>query len=354
MGDMHLTNERQCPCCGSVIDGRFCKDCGQKVIEHKQTIWHFVIHFASDIFHYDGKFIKTLKVLLTRPGFLTVEYRKGVREKYLDPAKLYLFLSAIVFVVLITFEKPESTITKISDPKIVYFIDSARAALQTDSAFRAKINNNPARHAIIKSTLNGCPIEILEVPDMMKHGERYYDSIQNTLPPEKRSTGYKRYKERKLVRAYEVYDTAPYNYAKKRHEKINLVIPKSFFISMPFFVIGLLILNYKKRKRYPSAYHAIFTLHFYSTVWVFIMLDSIIAIFLEHPETAAIYSIIAYTILSGCMVYLFVAMLRFYEDKWWLTLIKAIILTGFTILYSILVLYTLREYHILSLGAIEA
>lgn len=352
MEEMGIAKEQTCANCGSAIDGKFCKQCGQKVIEHNQSLWHLVIHFVSDIFHYDGKFIRTLKLLLTRPGFLPSEYKNGVRQKYVDPFKLYLFISAAAFVVFITFDNSEKTSTKISNPDIIHFIDSTRLALLKDTAYQAKMEK--IRYRTIKATVYGKEILIFEVSDMLRHGERYYDSVQNTFAPDKRSKGFKRYKEKKITRIFEIYDTAPYNHAKKIHERGYLMAPKSFLFCMPFFILGLYILNYKKRKEYPSAYHAIFTMHFYSTLWVFITLETIISILLDNPVTETIYSYIGYGIFSGCLVYLYVAMFRFYKERWWLTLIKAIILIFFTAFIYYRILLVLKEYFIINLTSLPA
>lgn len=350
--EQQTANEQQCPNCGSAIDGKYCKNCGQKNAEHKQTIGHLLFHFVSDIIHYDGRFIRTLKLLLTKPGFLSSEYKNGVRQKYVDPFRLYLFISAVAFVAFITFDKSEKTSTKISNADIIHFIDSTRLALQKDTAYQAKMNK--IRYRTIKKTVYGKEIQIFEVSDMLRHGERYYDSVQNTLAPEKRSKGYKRYKEKKISRIYELYDTAPYNYSKKTWERISLIIPKSFLFSMPFFIFGLFLLYYKKRKEYPSAYHAIFTMHFYTTVWVFITLDSIFSGLLENPVTKTIYTYVGYGIFSGCLLYLYVAMFRFYKERWWSTLIKAIILIVFTLSLYYCILLVLRQYYIITLTSLHA
>lgn len=352
MEAVQMPDEQKCKNCGAVIDGKFCKECGQKAIEHKQTIWHLTMHFLSDILHYDGRFIRTLRSLLTRPGFLSMEYMKGVRQKYVDPFRLYLFISALAFVVFITFDSPQKTVTKIHNPDIIHIIDSTRAALQADTIHNSR--NQKSRYNRIKFEVKGTKIVILDPPDILKRGEHYYDSVQNTLTPQKRSIGYLRYKDRKFIKAYEVFDTAPYNYSKKMDEKISLIIPKSFFVSMPFFILTLFLLYFKKRNLYPSAHHAIFTLHFYTTVWVFITLDTIISTFLEHPRTIVIYRYIGSAIYLGLIVYLFVALSRFYKERWWVTLIKVIILTTITAFIYLLIMYTLREYFILSLNSISA
>lgn len=92
----HFKERRQKDClnCGAVVYGRYCHLCGQENIEPKESFWHLVTHFVYDITHFDGKFFSTVKCLLLKPGFLSKEYIRGRRMSYLNPIKMYVFISA--------------------------------------------------------------------------------------------------------------------------------------------------------------------------------------------------------------------------------------------------------------------
>lgn len=79
--------------------GRYCQNCGQENLEPKETFLHLVTHFVNDVTHFDGKFFSTLKLLLFRPGFLSKEYVKGRRMSYLHPIRMYVFTSALFFII---------------------------------------------------------------------------------------------------------------------------------------------------------------------------------------------------------------------------------------------------------------
>jgi len=74
-----LRTEKICLNCGTEITDRFCPHCGQENIEPKQSVWHLINHFFSDITHFDGKFFITVKDLFAKPGFLSKEYMAGRR-----------------------------------------------------------------------------------------------------------------------------------------------------------------------------------------------------------------------------------------------------------------------------------
>ena len=91
--------EKDCLNCGTTVQGRYCHVCGQENVEPKETFFGMVTHFFNDITHFDGKFFTTLKDLLFKPGFLSAEYMKGRRMSYLNPVRMYVFTSAIFFLI---------------------------------------------------------------------------------------------------------------------------------------------------------------------------------------------------------------------------------------------------------------
>ena len=97
--------EKNCLNCGTTVHGKYCHVCGQENAEPKETFWGMVTHFFNDITHFDGKFFTTLKDLLFRPGFLSAEYVKGRRMSYLNPVRMYVFTSAIFFLIFFSISK---------------------------------------------------------------------------------------------------------------------------------------------------------------------------------------------------------------------------------------------------------
>lgn len=95
--------KKKCLNCTAEVEGRFCSICEQENTEVKETFWCIIRHFFEDIAHYDGKFLSTLKLLLTKLGFLPSEYLRGGRASYLQPIRLYIFTSAFFFLIFSTF-----------------------------------------------------------------------------------------------------------------------------------------------------------------------------------------------------------------------------------------------------------
>ena len=93
----HPPRATVCSNCGAQLHGPFCHACGQKAVEADVRL-HDLFHEAFHEFaHLDGKIFQTLKILVTKPGLLTVEFLNGRRARYLSPVRLYLTCSVLFF-----------------------------------------------------------------------------------------------------------------------------------------------------------------------------------------------------------------------------------------------------------------
>lgn len=350
-GEVSAT-EKNCLNCGTTLDGPFCKNCGQIGIVEKESTGHLLLHFIQHFFHYDGKTFNTIRLLLTKPGALSTEYKKGVRIRYVDPFNLYLFVSAMVFVVFLALERKTYNITKISNPEVIHLIDSTRIALRNDTAFKAKLEKKTYSYWKIKA--GGQLYAIFDVKEMLRHGKYHYDSVQRALGAGKRSKGFQRYTEQQVLKIYEVYDTAPYNFYKKAQEKANLNMPKSFFVSIPIFIIFLLILYLNKRKAFQLIHHIVFAMHFYTTVWIFIMLDSIVCYILEHTGLESIEDWVAGPMYLALIPYFYIAALKFYREHWILTLVKVLVILGLFASSYFIILNAVMAFAWFQMGSVTA
>jgi hypothetical protein len=89
-----------CLNCGTKLQDVFCQHCGQKDIAKRQTLGELLTNFISSFWSYEGKFFKTIKFLIIKPGFLATEYNAGKRESYYHPARMYVFISFVFFLLL--------------------------------------------------------------------------------------------------------------------------------------------------------------------------------------------------------------------------------------------------------------
>lgn len=92
----------RCASCGQPLKGRYCADCGEKVLDPDAlTLRHFITHtLVDELVHLDGKFWRTLRSLTFRPGFLTEEYSAGRHRLYIKPVRL--LIATIITYALLT------------------------------------------------------------------------------------------------------------------------------------------------------------------------------------------------------------------------------------------------------------
>ncbi|MBP9082358.1 MAG: DUF3667 domain-containing protein [Bacteroidia bacterium] len=94
--DMKLT--RTCKVCENTFSGRYCNLCGEKVTEpEERSILNFLDHLLNAFTFLDGKFIKSLKLLLTKPGQLSWNIAEGIRVPYMKMISLFFVANFFYF-----------------------------------------------------------------------------------------------------------------------------------------------------------------------------------------------------------------------------------------------------------------
>jgi len=79
---------------------RYCPACGQSLIELSRPWTELARELLEELFDFDGRMFISMKLLLTRPGFLAHEYIRGRRRTYTPPLRMYLVVSLVFFFVL--------------------------------------------------------------------------------------------------------------------------------------------------------------------------------------------------------------------------------------------------------------
>lgn len=90
-------NELRCKNCGGIANSKFCPECGQNTSVGIPGLVDLVHDGFAAFFSYDAKVWRTLRVLMSQPGQLTLDYLDGKRACYLSPFQLFFWLEAIAF-----------------------------------------------------------------------------------------------------------------------------------------------------------------------------------------------------------------------------------------------------------------
>ncbi|MEM7768744.1 MAG: DUF3667 domain-containing protein [Pseudomonadota bacterium] len=91
-----------CLNCGARLSGDFCAECGQQASNPRRLVIGLVQDVIVDTISIDNKLVRTLGMLLAKPGRLARDYIDGRRVRYTAPFRLYLFSSLVFFLLLWT------------------------------------------------------------------------------------------------------------------------------------------------------------------------------------------------------------------------------------------------------------
>jgi Protein of unknown function (DUF3667) len=326
----HLRHDKTCLNCGFTVEERYCSRCGQENLEPKESVEHLIQHFFEDITHFDGKFFVTVKDLIVRPGFLTREYVAGRRMTYLNPIRMYIFISAVFFVVLFA-GKEEAAVKQEENGHAVnlyrqQFADSLRS-VKTDSLRRSfngavaarldTIENVKPHDESISLGMNSVGKVVIHMTENKYNTLREYDSVQQRLTDTAKDKGLMHWLLRNNVRQKEKHGGRS-----KMHVEVDVRhdIPKIMFVLLPLF--ALYVGWFYSRKQYYYVNHAIFTVHYHCYSFllflVFMGLDNLM------PDNW-IWASLVLGLLAMVLafIYLVAALHGMYRQSFWLSLFKA-------------------------------
>jgi len=87
-----------CPTCAKVVATSYCPECGERPVRPGDlTLQGLLRQLLGAISSIDGRIIRSLRTLVSRPGALTVAWVQGPRKPFVGPIQLFL-LANVVFV----------------------------------------------------------------------------------------------------------------------------------------------------------------------------------------------------------------------------------------------------------------
>lgn len=318
--------EKVCLNCGAALIDKYCHKCGQENIEPQQNLWHLIVHFFNDFTHFDGKFFSTIRLLMLKPGFLALEYMQGRRASYLDPIRMYIFTSAVSFLIIFSLGS--------------WFTQDNITTSQKIKNGQTAIVVKPSDKSVLKS------VSASIQPPAADTSRRFtastfaqYDSLQNAVPEGERDGKFGRYVTGKMMLFQEKYQKEGQKVVSEMMDKFFHSFPQIFFISLPFFALILYLLNIRRRNKYYFVTHVIFSVHFYCACYILLVGTALAA---KVP-----YGDIPAFLISAVIpiIYLYKAMRRFYMQGAMKTIFKLIIaqsLSGILILV-LFIIYMVRS-----------
>ena len=342
--------DSECLNCTCPFNGqeKFCPDCGQKNKGNSITFNSFIHEVFNGLFSLDGKFWNTLIPLLIKPGVISRNYIDGKRQRYSNPFRFYLTVSIFFFLIVgfsISKNKFEKLAEESKDDIIKVTKDSDKLKKETLST---KQIDSLKKEVSDKMNTSVIPIPEAAKKQVLKEIEKELKDTTAININKGNSISFgegskinkfkKKKKEHPDSRIDQALDTLGYdkNFTNRflytRAKAANSLIKKdnrekylvdllsygsiSLFIFLPIFTLFLKLIYIRRKNTYVD--HLIFVFH---TQTIFFMLFSIyflIALFGAKPQI--------WVFISLFLIYLLIAMRKFYQQGYVKTLIKFLML----------------------------
>lgn len=319
MSHLKERSEKNCLNCGEQVAGRYCQKCGQENVEVKESIWHLLMHFIEDLTHFDGKLWKTLKLLLFKPASLTRFYMDGKRATYLHPIRMYLFVSAVFFLVIFTGgSKSPSELKQKEDAKVAAQVPKIKldSALKEADAFKFQIG---------KDTFDYKSVEA-------------YDAAQNKLSLADRDSWFESKLARQQIYLNQKYNGDKFEVGKAIIEQFEHYFSRILYISLPIFAFFVWIL-YRRNKEHFFVDHLIFSIHIYCAFFIILfivkIIDDVYEYYMHKP-----FTILDATAAIILFFYLYKSLRNHFHQSRAKTIIKFFILNTLTLILMGILMFT--------------
>ncbi|WP_276483879.1 DUF3667 domain-containing protein [Paraflavitalea pollutisoli] len=341
-------------------------------------MWGLVSHFFYDITHFDGKFFSTTKLLITKPGLLPAEYIKGRRARYLHPIRMYVFSSALFFLIFFSLFKPKKMIKgSFMDDSPIAVIDSAAKASEAENFLLAgardaedsavimggvaKVTERIREKQRVKdSTLNALdsiaaasprsdsdedddePNKVREAVKKAKKAQKKYrkvdwdeasthyktveayDSAQKALPESERDGWWTRLAAKRNIELGEKYKNDERAFWTDIIDAFIHLFPYMLFISLPLYALFMKLL-YFRHKQFYYVDHGIFFIYLYIFTFIFLLVYFSVMKIKDATHQPWMGWIEGLLLLAGTF-YTYKAMRNFYGQSRGMTILKFILL----------------------------
>jgi len=272
-----------CLNCEHPLDDKdyYCPNCGQKALPEHLTLKYFILEFLNNYFSFDSKFFNTVRPLVIKPAFLSTEFIAGRRIRYINPIQLFIFSSFLFFLV-----NSFTILKEDKDDGFVTISDNENNKIRVDSL---KVEKTDSLY-IVSDGQDTDTLENSYIGEFVKRGQDFNAMDKSS-----------------------------------RNEKISKSFSYAVFLLTPLFALYLGLFFKKRKKHYLE--NIIFSLHFHA----FYFIAGIFILLFDKLLTGDIDNLILIVLV---MIYLFIAVKRFYNFSWLSTGFRFL---GLVLLYGLTV-----------------
>ncbi|AQR75015.1 DUF3667 domain-containing protein [Sphingomonas sp. LM7] len=304
-------HEAMCLNCGTALIGSHCHQCGQAGHVHRSlhAIGHEIVH---GVFHFEGKFWRTLPLLAWRPGDLTRRYIAGERARFVSPMAIFLFSIFAMFAVFSWAGLSPPTDLRSGGPQAQ--IEAARKELieRRDDTLQ-KLRKHPAGdadHARLQSRLSEIEGTLKQIPtfehDTKAAEDEGFRAATRISGWPLLDHGIEKWKKNPSLMLYKLQSSV-YKFS-------WLLIP----LSLPF--VWLLFFWKREYKLYDHAIFITYSIAFMSLLFIAITVAAALGVSAGWLTAAA---------LLIPFVHITRQLKQAYRLRWWSAVLRAFVLTHF-------------------------
>jgi hypothetical protein len=349
-----------CSNCGAELTGQFCHFCGQSSKSMIKFFGEVIKELLDDTLGYDSRLKHSLFPLFFKPGRLTLDYVKGKRFHYVLPFKLYL-ITSVLFILLIknstdtenlkfndvVQDEASQEISKDVEEEINHAIDEVNKA---NVAQGKKIIDFHLGEEQQKDVADSIAESEADEERQAKNNDRESASDEKendntiTIGTGDDDVNLNWNEETQQLDGIEDLDDGLIktfvsrinpklkswkNDLEPLVESVIETLPYMMFVILPIFALFLKIF-YVFSKRYYTE-HLVFLLHNHSFIYMLMMLQIGLGFgdsklksvdYWAAQSAADVFSFISFILGFWMVIYVFLAMKRFYRQGWAATIFK--------------------------------
>lgn len=312
---------KHCLNCGAELKGTYCHECGQQATSATPTIKSVIMEYVYNAFIWDPKSLRTLWLLIRKPGLLTKEFIAGRYVSYVHPLKLNMFILFVFVTMFLLFSGTENMNTSLHD---ITEDEQAFPVLQMDMITKDKEYSESIIASPRDTIQLSAPLSLAETyPDFFTILETTEDTQGQSLDKWTALIPHRLVEDSIIVPSadgYYIFNTESevmamefqifYRVWNRLVKFITRYFPIIILLTVPFLSFSLRLVQRKHKETRINRF--IFSLHYTAFLELFIIFIYLLYLIIAPPM-----AVLQWVLIAASCAYLTMAFRRVYDATSW-------------------------------------
>ena len=336
-------HDGHCLNCGTVLEGSYCHECGQKASSTNHSIKDFLLEYLNNAYMWDPQLFTTIWQLASRPGYLTRRFLSGKIISHSHPLKLNMFLLFVFITFFVLFHESDKL-----NKTVHNYLREARtfSTLQVDFLSSDKVYGEKIKASGRDTVELFAPLTLAEqYPQVLALVEVKEDTEGQSLDKWIGVVPSVFLEDSILVRdesgcycfnnkadvemdldGFAIIDSV----GSTMIEIINDYFPVIMLLTVPFLSLSISVVQ--RKRKVSMLNHFIFSLHYTAMIELVVLL-----IYLAYLSFGAPMSVLQLILILGSNLYLILAFRKVYGiSSWFKAIVKSLFINVIYMLICIL------------------